>query len=193
MKLLSVTRSIHAIARGEIRWKIASITKPTITPAIIRYPAFWITTNSLSRPTGGVNQSKLNEKKQTRAARSKIRSRPRVTRAADGRTRGSRIGSHIGRTISPARPIKKIAAKPTVVVAKSSFKLEGVIGSSKTFHRIARSKYPKQIIKTAATRYEGFACRRLWLTSLQSRFRPKNHRIRIANRNSRMNFMYFRK
>jgi hypothetical protein len=43
----------------------------------------------------------------------------------------------MGRTISPARPIKKIAAKPTVVVAKSSRRLLWEIGSSNTFHRTA--------------------------------------------------------
>jgi hypothetical protein len=47
------------------------------------------------------------------------------------------LGSHIGRTTSPALPTRKIAAKPTVVVAKSSLSEDFVIGSSKTCQRFA--------------------------------------------------------
>ncbi len=130
---------------------------PNATTNSIRIPANSMYSKSFSRPAGGVNHNRFAAKKQTKAARSKMRSSPRVTSAAEGRTRGSRIGSHIGRTISPALPIRKIAAKPTVVVAKSSFKLDSVIGSSSTFHRIARRRYPPQMIRTAAARHYGIA------------------------------------
>ena len=84
----------------------------------------------LGRPTQNLDAGQLQS----------IRSTPTVTSAAPGRTRRSRIESHAGRANSPALPTIKMTAKPTVVVAKSSFKEVSVIGSSKTFQRRARSR-----------------------------------------------------
>lgn len=166
---------------------------PMMTQASIRFPAHSIDASSASRPGGVRNQIKLIEKNEISDARSKTRSTKIVTTAALGLTRRSRIGSHIGRTISPALPTKNTAEKPTVVVAKSSLKLAGVMGARSTCHRTARKKYPRQIPINASDNQSGFAFRKLALTSCQSRFRAKNHRRKTAKSESKMNFKYFRK
>lgn len=164
-----------------------------IAPASIKLPTSLIDANSASCPAGVLNQIRLTEKKQIREAKSNTRSTKIVTRAAPGRTRRSRIGSHIGRTISPIRPIRNIAVKPTVVVANSSLRLDLVIGSSNTCQRTALKKYPKQMISVAAIKYQGLAFLTLAVTTGQSRFRPKNQKINAVTSNSKMNFMYLRK
>ena len=103
-------------------------------------PASLIEANSASRPSGVRKNIRLIEKNAINDARSKTRSTKIVTNAALGLIRLSRIGSHIGRTISPARPTNRIAVNPTVVVANRSRILASTIGLSSTLHLTARKK-----------------------------------------------------
>ena len=75
----------------------------------------------------------------TTADMSQMRSTPMVTKAAVGRTRGSRSGKNAGRRISPARPTEKIAPKPTAVAANRSRQRAGASGAISTRQRKART------------------------------------------------------